>query len=120
SVKNITKVLTIIKTRRISTPCKPINCSPILADKLYSTNAAAFSKPPPYNNKLTHGNLSAVFQSSKRSPCLLLDGLINQTSADKIAIIVSSIFGLIFSSKNEREIQASAAKINTVNTNFSS
>src|SRR5699024_446463 len=101
-------------------PCKPINCSPIQADKPDSTNPSAIAKPPPNSNKIPQGNLRAVFQSSKRSPGLFFDGMINKTSAAKIAIIVSSIFGLSFSSINEREIQASAAKTNTVNTIFSS
>src|SRR5690625_2990307 len=110
SAKNITKRLTIIKTISICTPCKPIDCSPIQADKPDSTNPSAIAKPPPDDNKIPQGNLSAVFQSSKRSPGLFFDGMINKTSAAKMAIIVSSIFGISFSNKNEREIQASAAK----------
>src|SRR5690625_7136909 len=78
SVKNITKVLTIIKTISICTPCKPINCSPLQADKPDSTNPSAIAKPPPNNNKIPQGNLSAVFQSSKRSPCVYYDGMINK------------------------------------------
>src|SRR5699024_4727997 len=120
SVKNITKLLTIIKTISICTPCKPINCSPIQADKPDSTNPSAIAKPPPNNNKIPQGNLSAVFQSSKRSPGLFLDGMINKTSAAKIINIVTTIIRINFTSKNESEIQTSATKINTVNSNFSS
>src|SRR5699024_6849125 len=89
-------------------------------DNPESSNPSAIDKPPTKSKRIPQGNLTAVAQSSKRSPLILIAGMMNNKTANIIAIVPSVISGKIFSNKNERVIQAKAAKINTVNTSFSS
>src|SRR5699024_12359602 len=99
---------------------KADNC---MTNNLYnpvSENPSAIDKPPPKSKRIPQDNLTAVVQSSKRSPLILIAGMMNNKTANIIAIVPSVISGKIFSNKNERVIQAKAAKINTVNTSFSS
>src|SRR5699024_4915978 len=63
---------------------------------------------------------TAVFQSSKRSPSLFLDGMRNRMMAKVIAMMASSIFGINFSKRAERKIQDNAAKLKMMKTAFSS
>src|SRR5699024_3160868 len=96
------------------------NCEPHHSDNPDSTNPAAIAKPPPNKSKMPHGNLTADSQSRSRSPFMLIEGMMNKSMANVMAIAPSLIPGKIFSSKNERVIHDNAAKLKIKNTSFSS
>ncbi len=84
------KAKTSAETRKIMTstltPSRPISCEPIHSDKPVLTKPEAIASPPPNNRRIPQGNFTAVFQSIKRSPFRLTEGIINSTTAKTIAI----------------------------------
>src|SRR5699024_1352728 len=120
SVKNKTSPETTSNTTMRWMPCKAVNCPQIHSDNPDVENPSAIASPPPNNNKIPQGSLTAVFQSSKRSPSLFLDGMRNRMMAKVIAMMASSIFGINFSKRAERKIQDNAAKLKMMKTAFSS
>ena len=75
--------------------------------------------PPPNNNKIPHGSLTASSQASNfLSPFLF--GIMNKVTAAIMAIIVSSISGMYFLITKDCVIHAKAVAIKIIITDFSS
>src|SRR5699024_6020226 len=119
SVKKITSAVTVMITMSVLIPLSPINREPIHSDNPDSINPSAIAKPPPNKSKIPHGKLTAVFQSNRRSPFLLTEGIINKIIAKAIAIVPSVMPLINFDKKKERVIHEKAAKLNTIKTSFS-
>ena len=71
-----------------------LSCSPNHNAKPLDSNPSAIAIPPPNNNNIPQGSFTASFQPKSDSFLFLL-GSINKTTAEIIAIIVSSIDGII-------------------------
>ena len=89
SVKNVIRIQTLRISRIGCTSFIYINCSPNQADNPDSLNPLASANPPPNSKMISQGMASAAFQSIKKLPGSVREGIRNNTTAINMATVPS-------------------------------